>query len=376
MFNKLKKLIFKVINFWQKHTPVKKNLVLLESVGDMSDNAYPIFEYLLNNTYKYKFIWVVKDPKKYKNTNKVKYIPYTMKNIYSIYYFAKSKYCFYTHERCGIQNKKSQLRIYLTHGFSYKNTKNQFWDVNFNSVVIRMSEYHRELGNLCNPGEIRLSIPLGYPRDDVLVKGPSQNVTIGNGYNKLFVWLPTFRTHKNNFTAYKNDKINEFNLITSDNLKIINETLKADDSLLIIKYHPAQELDKADFEELSNIKTMSNDDLLNEGIKLYDLLSVSDALITDFSSVFADYLLTDKPIAFELSDYQNYASGKGFIIDNPLEKMPGKFIYNISDFADFINDVIIGKDCYKAERKKQRDIIHKYQDGNSTQRILSYFNLI
>ena len=121
---------------------------------------------------------------------------------------------------------------------------------------------------------------------------------------------------------------------------------------------------------------LSNDDLLNKGIELYDLLSVSDALITDFSSVFADYLLTDKPIGFELSDYENYSKGKGFIIDNPLERMPGKFIYNINDFNDFINEVVAGVDYYKEQRKTERDIIHKYQDGNSTVRILKYFNLI
>lgn len=376
MLLKIKIIIFKIIHLWEKLTPIKKNLILFESIGDMSDNAYPVFEYLLNNTSKYKFVWVVKDPKKYKNSKRVKYIAYNLRSIKSIYYFAKAKCCFYTHEPCGIQNKKKQLRIYLTHGFSYKNTKNQFWDVNFNTAVIRMSDYHRQLGDACNPGEMKISLSLGYPRTDVLVTGASIPEKIRNGYDKLFVWLPTFRTHKNDFTVYKNNAVKEFSLISPNNLKEINETLKSCNSLLIIKYHPSQKLEKADFEELTNIKTLSNDDLLNSGVKLYDLLSVSDALITDFSSVFADYLLTDKPIAFELSDYRNYADGKGFIIDDPLEHMPGKFIYNLSDFNDFINDVVSGKDDYKEKRKKERDMIHKYQDGNSTVRILKYFKFI
>lgn len=370
------KFLIKAVKFWQKHIHVKKNLVLFESIGDMSDNAYPVFEYLLNNTSKYKFVWVVKDPKKYKNSKRVKYIAYTLRSVKSIYYFAKAKYCFYTHEPCGIQSKEEQLRIYLTHGFSYKNTKKQFWDVNFNTAVIRMSDYHRKFGDMCNPGEMALSLSLGYPRNDVLVNGSPKSLNISKEYNKLFIWLPTYRTHNLNFSAYKDENVTEFNLISSENLKIINETLKSCNSLLIIKYHPSQKLEKADFEELTNIKTLSNDDLLKSGIKLYDLLSVSDALITDFSSVFADYLLTDRPIAFELSDYKNYSRGKGFIIDDPLEHMPGKFIYNVSDFNDFINDVVSGKDDYKEKRAKERNMIHKYQDGNSAVRILKYFKLI
>lgn len=377
MKEKLKSLLQKAIRFLQKITPVKKDLVLFESIGDMSDNAYPVFEYLLNNTSKYKFVWVVKDPKKYKNSKRIKYIAYTYKNFSSIYYMASAKYCFYTHEPCGIQNKKKQLRIYLTHGFSYKNTKNQFWDVNFNTAVIRMSDYHRKFGDMCNPGEMAVSLSLGYPRNDVLLNGPAAPVKIGEGYDKLFVWLPTYRTYnKTDFNAYLNEKIDEFSFINTENLMKINETLKSCNSLLIIKYHPSQKLEKADFEELTNIKTLSNDDLLKSGIKLYDLLSVSDALITDFSSVFADYLLTDRPIAFELSDYKNYSRGKGFIIDDPLEHMPGKFIYNVSDFNDFINDVVSGKDDYKEKRAKERNMIHKYQDGNSAVRILKYFKLI
>lgn len=372
----MKKFIKKLLYFFSKYLPVKKNLVLFESIGDLNDNSLPLFKYLISNTKKYKFVWVVKDPTKYTDSKRVKYISFTNKSLKSNYYFARAKYCFYTHRPCGIENKKSQLRIYLTHGFSYKNTKKQFWDVNFNSVVIRLSDYHRKLGDICNPGEMNRSLSLGYPRADVLVKGPSHSIDIRADYNKLFVWLPTFRTHSNDFTVYENSKIKEFNLITHDNLRKINETLKSQNSLLIIKYHPSQKLDKADFEKLSNIKTLSNDDLLDQGIELYDLLAESDALITDFSSVFADYLLTDKPIAFELSDYENYSKGKGFIIDNPLERMPGKFIYNKDDLHDFINEVVAGVDHYKELRKTERDLIHKYQDGNSTVRILKYFKLI
>lgn len=56
-------LLIKTVKLWQKLTPVNKNLVLFESMGDMSDNSYPVYDYLLKNTKKYKFVWVVKDPK-------------------------------------------------------------------------------------------------------------------------------------------------------------------------------------------------------------------------------------------------------------------------------------------------------------------------
>lgn len=376
LVSKIKTIVFNLVKCWQKLTPVKQNLVLFESVGDMCDNSYPVFEYLLKNTNKYRFVWVVGDPLKYKNTKTVKYISFSNRKPSSIYYQAKAKYCFYTHEPCGVEGKRSQERIYLTHGFSYKNTKGRFWNVDFNSAVVRLSDYHRKFGDMCNPGEMELSVSLGYPRNDVLLNNEKATIRKNIKCEKLFVWLPTYRTHRNNSTIYVDKDSNEFNLINHNSLAKLNEVLKNGNSYLVVKYHPAQKLEKADFENFTNIKIYSDDEFSQTGMKLYELLAESDALITDFSSVYADYLLTDKPIAFELSDYEKYKEGGGFIIDEPLEHLPGRFIFSVADLSDFINDVIAGRDEYRAERERERNLIHKYKDGNSAERVLKYFKLL
>ena len=126
----------------------------------------------------------------------------------------------------------------------------------------------------------------------------------------------------------------------------------------------------------SNILMFSNDDFLAKGINLYGLLAESDALITDFSSVFADYLLTDKPIAFDLSGYDNYASGDGFNVENPISLLPGKLIYTADDLKNFITDTVNGNDEFISRRNNEKNKLHKYQDGKSAERILKYFGII
>ena len=61
------------------------------------------------------------------------------------------------------------------------------------------------------------------------------------------------------------------------------------------------------------------------------MLGSSDALITDYSSVYFDYLLLDKPIGFTVDDMELYIKDRGFIFNNPEEYMPGKrYIMNMN----------------------------------------------
>lgn len=48
MLKMIKKFLIKLIHFWQRKTPLCRRLVLFESRGDLADNSYPLFEYLLS----------------------------------------------------------------------------------------------------------------------------------------------------------------------------------------------------------------------------------------------------------------------------------------------------------------------------------------
>ena len=44
----IKKLLVKIIQLWQRKTPVCRRLILFESRGDLADNSYPLYEYLVS----------------------------------------------------------------------------------------------------------------------------------------------------------------------------------------------------------------------------------------------------------------------------------------------------------------------------------------
>ena len=94
------------------------------------------------------------------------------------------------------------------------------------------------------------------------------------------------------------------------------------------------------------------------------------ALLTDYSSVFFDFLLTLKPIGFVIDDISQYGSMRGFTVEDPLGLMPGHKIYNVDDLKKFIADLVAGVDPYSDERQRINDLANKYQDSQSSTRLM------
>ena len=105
-------------------------------------------------------------------------------------------------------------------------------------------------------------------------------------------------------------------------------------------------------------------------------MPISDALITDYSSVFYDYLLLDRPIAFTINDLNEYADTRGFVFENPLQFMPGEKISTKHEFIRFLENVYQGDDRYQSKRKEINDFCNYYTDGNNCERILKMVGVI
>ena len=94
--------------------------------------------------------------------------------------------------------------------------------------------------------------------------------------------------------------------------------------------------------------------ILNMGVDIVDeineYLPLFDALITDYSSIYIDYLLLDRPIIFLPYDREKYMCQRGmnFVYD---EVTPGN---KPETFEEFIHalDIALDEDGYQEERKK------------------------
>jgi hypothetical protein len=111
-----------------------------------------------------------------------------------------------------------------------------------------------------------------------------------------------------------------------------------------IKPHPLD----ADGYAVLGMPVVSGEDLRREEVTLYQLMGRSHGLLTDYSSVWTDYLAMDKPIGFYCPDLDDYQANRGLNVESYEELLPGPLLESVSDFEDFLRDCI-------SESKQSRD---------------------
>lgn len=122
-----------------------------------------------------------------------------------------------------------------------------------------------------------------------------------------------------------------------------------------------------------NIASRENIIFYSHSKDVYPLLPGIDLLITDYSSIYLDYLLLARPVIFFPYDREKYVSrDREFYFD--YESMtPGPKCYNQEELETEINRFLKeGIDDYGKEREKLRDLAFKYKDGKSSKRIWDF----
>lgn len=103
----------------------------------------------------------------------------------------------------------------------------------------------------------------------------------------------------------------------------------------------------------------------------YDLLSVADILITDYSSVFFDFLATKTPIIFYTYDREEYESTRGkFYFD--IDGLPGPICYTIDDVNAAIDLAVRSRVLHPAHEQYIEQFAVS-DDGNATTRTIEFF---
>ena len=161
---------------------------------------------------------------------------------------------------------------------------------------------------------------------------------------KVILWAPSFRGNGS-----------DANIDGVDDVLRLREQLKGDYHL-IIKLHPhLQEKYKID----------------NCKIRTEELYPVTNILITDYSSVFYDYLLIGKNVIFFVPDYEEYIRTRGMYIDYEKEfEFP--VVHSVYDLFSIVYEYKeINDEKINAYRKKFID----KNDGVSTKKILDHLEL-
>lgn len=350
------------------------------------DNSRYLFEYVHKFT-KIQAVWISRDKKLVEKLRELGYKAFSDTSKEGIAYLQKAKVAVITHRGtkengdlpfCHI-NSKTKI-IQLWHGiplkkvafddtiFSYKVDETKFsWKlksfikktflpfldyVHKPSMIIALSKDTKDIFSQAFRIPNEQVVITGYPRNDMLLESKVKL----DGIKKI-IYMPTFRGNYNTdfylFLQYGFDIQKLDNYLSQHNMQ------------LDIKLHPFNKPSQNLLKQLESSKSISFIDTDS----IYEILDQYSLLLTDYSSIYFDYLLLDRPIIFTPFDKENYLQqDRDFYFDYE-EVTPGPKANNWDEVLEYIRAFEKDKTLYEKERQQLKDRFHVYQDANSTKRV-------
>lgn len=349
-----------------------------------SDSPKALYEYMLKAPeYEgYRFVWSFKDPEKYRDllkngrTGIVKFRSRADNKA-----LRRAKYWISNYRMLDYQYpRKGQIYVQCWHGTPLKRLGYdiQASDNAMNSIEEIREKYRTDAKkfrwllspspfatekfvtawNLKETGQEYKLLEAGYPRNDRLAKATAAETAelkekLGIAGKKVILYAPTWRDNQHvsgKGYTYKTE-------VDFDRLR---EELE-DEYVILFRAHylVANSFDFARYEGF--VKDVSSYPDIN------DLYIASDILVTDYSSVFFDCAILERPVVFYMYDLDEYANElRGFYLS--LEELPGPVIRD----EDALVKEIRAADGRKADEAYKNFVrrFDPYEDGNSSRRVL------
>ncbi len=197
---------------------------------------------------------------------------------------------------------------------------------------------------------------VGYPRNDLTVNASADQrrrlrsrLGLSPG-KKTILYAPTWR-----------GTLGSVRLESDVYLNVV-QRLKSLDCNLLFRGHY--------FVESALSDTGLRDCLIPNDITSNELLSIVDVLITDYSSIAFDFMVTGRPIVYYLSDYDEYRRERGLYF--PAERLPGVVCYTSAELVEHTRQLVDTEGEVHERYESVRETFCACEDGKATQRAIDF----
>ena len=260
------------------------------------------------------------------------------------------------------------VRFAIKEGLTDNEIKERRKEAELVSYAISTSGFMSKYWEKCVQFGLNKHVTTGYPRNDCLIRIPKKHSNMWSKYlkaennEKTILYAPTWRHGREPtkffpFKDFNKDKLVDF--------------LEQKNTILLLRPH------KNDLNKHQEIRLFLEDLANSKRVKLathtiFDdvnsILPFVDILMTDYSGLYHDYLLMNRPMIFIPYDYGEFESKSGFLYDY-YNNLPGPAVDSFEKLQFELENIINGTDNYLKPRKTLRDKIHKYRDSSSCERV-------
>lgn len=361
----MKKIIRSIIRFFLKILyifPVnEKKVYLMNFKGDKYGLDAKAFAEYLKTTYpnEYDIFWEILDLKKAFNVEGVTCIG--KHSILGIYHYMTAGIILTNMTpRSYIPFRKKQCIINTWHGYPMKKVGK--YAIRYNkdvySVASCFASHSMEYTNIVLKDSFEYEgqiVNCGVPRNDIFYKNNTTEVinqikkSLGVTGN-VFLYAPTFRGDY----QYEESQLDVQRLIKT----LTNKT--GESWTVLFRLHP-QLADKISVNTTNTVDVSKYPDM-------QELLLISDALITDYSSCAWDFAQTGRPVFLFATDLEHYVDDRGLYY--PLSDLP----YPLAESNDELMAIIENFDAkkYGDQLTKYFKRVDNYETGNACSTLLSF----
>ncbi len=351
------------------HFPLR--YIVLESKPDLSDNTKAVFDEMIARSIneKYKMIWLCSHPQCH--NIKIKNVKIINQNdkFRVMYYLLRAK-CLISCNRMLYSWGSYQKSFFLCHGAPIKAVNGYKATGNIDFVIGQSDVVNDVIARELCIDRSRFVVT-GSPRNDQLLKFHNKTLVhniFNNKFTKIVVWYPTFRQHTSSDIV---DASFSLPIIHDEEAACkINEYASQQNVLIVLKPHFSQDVNKIKKMRLSNIMFIDDTFFDNHNMTSYEFVGGCDALITDYSSIYFDFLLCNKPIAAIWEDIDEYRNNRGFAVDVDYYMKGAYKVYCVADFLAFIKSITCECDMHAQSRQMINNEVNTYQDDKSSKRVV------
>ncbi|WP_341517168.1 CDP-glycerol glycerophosphotransferase family protein [Citrobacter gillenii] len=334
--------------------------------GGFTDNTRYLYE-SVNQHDDIRCIWISDKRKLVDFIRSKGYEAYTKNSIKGLYFCFKAKVYIYSNyvSTINFYTSAGAVLVNLWHGTPLKKIEydiqklplySYFKGANF-FIKLLMPEKHVKCSLILSPSSFvyeysfktafrvfdpRCVIIADPPRISNLIEKYNKKITATDPsegkVSKVFLYAPTWRDDRSDFISASGMDFDEL-----DSFLLLNN------ALLYIRLHPNTNL-CIDISKLNNIVIVDchqpvEDNLLN-----------SDFLITDYSSIYFDYLYLNKPIIFFPFDLYEYTASRDLYLKYE-DVTPGIKVFTQKELISEMRKLLDGEDSWA---KSRSDISSKF----------------
>lgn len=207
-------------------------------------------------------------------------------------------------------------------------------------------------GKIIEEGQPRNDLTIHADKQEILERMKRNGVEIEDG-KKIILYAPTWKGQ-----SYGNPTVNSKEYL--DFIDYIESRVDTTRYQVLVKPHQV-------VYQYMKAETADIGKFVPAVLDANEVLAVTDILISDYSSIYFDFMVTGRPILFYVPDLESYQDYRGLYLG--LDQLPGPVTQQLEEVGDWLQDLEKVEEENRERYQAQRDRFVYLDDGESADRV-------